>query len=543
MLAAARMGLPRAHCDAGNDWNHFMSVIHRFDLAVQARPDHPCLLWDQGQLTYREAHSLSHRIACGLRESGFMPGTKGAVLSANDAYAFVCVLGLMRAGLVWLPLNPRNPLAENARSLADFDCEVLFFHSEFEADVPRLQQSARNIRLVVPIDRSAAGEAVLSIWAARQSDHFEPLILSPEHPAAISATGGTTGQSKGVVHTIGSFEAFTTAHRELHRRDADPVFLAAAPMTHAGGRMCLSVVGQGGTLVVLARPEPQTVLQAIERYHVTRLYLPPTSIYALLARDDRRQYDYRSLKYFIYGGAPMSLEKLRQAIDVFGPVMSAGYGQTEAPLAIAHFPPEDHFVNSRLGGEIASDARLASCGRPTRFVEVSIMDDGGQFVSTGTAGEIVIRGSIVMQGYYRNEEATAESRRGPWHLTGDVGYFDEEGFLYLVDRKRDLIISGGFNVYPSEVEQVILSLPGVQDCAVVGVPDEKWGEAVKAVVQLLPRSTLTADEIIAACRPRLGGVKTPKSVELWPDLPRSTVGKVLRRAVRDRYWMNRARAI
>ena len=521
-----------------------MSVINHFDLAARARPDHPCLLWDQGQLTYREVHSLSHRIASGLRESGFLPGAKGAVLSANDAYAFVCVLGLMRAGLVWLPLNPRNPPEENARNLAAFDCEVLFFHSEFETDVPGLRQAACNIRLVVPIDRAAAGEAEhLSLWADRRSDHFEPLKLSPDHPAAISATGGTTGQSKGVVHTIATFEAFTTAHRELHWRDAHPVFLAAAPITHAGGRMCLSVIGQGGTLVVLARPEPQAVLQAMERYHITRLFLPPTSIYALLARDDVRQYDYRALKYFIYGGAPMSLEKLRQAIDVFGPVMSAGYGQTEAPLAIAHFPPEDHFVASRLGGEIAGDARLASCGRPTRFVEVRIMDDTGQHVSAGTAGEIVIRGSIVMQGYYRNEEGTAQSRRGTWHLTGDIGYLDEEGFLYLVDRKRDLIITGGFNVYPSEVEQVILSLPGVQDCAVVGVPDEKWGEAVKAVVQLIPGSTLAADEIIAACRPRLGGVKTPKSVELWPDLPRSTVGKVLRRAVRDRYWANRARAI
>ena len=521
-----------------------MSVIDHFDLAAQARPDHPCLQWDKGQLTYREVHRLSLRIASGLQEAGFMPGTKGAVLSANDPYAFVCVLGLLRAGLVWLPLNPRNPPEENGRNLAAFDCEVLFFHSEFEADVPGLRQSARNIRLAVPIDRAAAGEAEhLAAWAGRQLDHFEPLTLSPAHPASISSTGGTTGHSKGVVHTVASFQAFTAAHRELHGRDDDPVFLAAAPMTHAGGRMCLSVVGQGGTLVVLARPEPQAVLQAIERYHVTRLFLPPTSIYALLARDDVRQYDYRSLKYFIYGGAPMSLKKLRQAIDVFGPVMTAGYGQTEAPLAIANFAPEDHFVDSRLGGEVASDARLASCGRPTRFVEVHIMDNDGEFVATGIAGEIVIRGSIVMQGYYRNDEATAESRRGPWHLTGDVGYFDEEGFLYLVDRKRDLIITGGFNVYPSEVEQVILSLPGVQDCAVVGVPDEKWGEAVKAVVQLLPASTLTADEIIAACRPRLGGVKTPKSVELWPDLPRSTVGKVLRRTIRDRYWLNRARAI
>lgn len=521
-----------------------MSVIDDFDRAAQARPDHPCLLWDGGQLTYREVQGLSRRIASRLHADGFVPGAKGAVLSANDAHAFVCVLGLMRAGLVWLPMNPRNPPEENARSLAAFECEVLFFHSDFEADVAGLQRLAPGIRLTVRIDRVAAGEPEhVAIWAGRQSEQFAPLQLSPEHPASISSTGGTTGHSKGVVHTVASFAAFTNAHRELHWRDDEPVFLAAAPITHAGGRMCLSVVGQGGTIVVLPRPDPEAILRAIERHHVTRLFLPPTAIYSLLAREDVLQYDYRSLKYFIYGGAPMSLEKLRQAIAVFGPVMSAGYGQTEAPLAIAHFAPEDHFVGSRLGGAIVNGERLASCGRPTRFVEVRILDDGGEPLPTGTSGEIVLRGPIVMQGYYRDDESTAESRRHGWHHTGDIGYLDQDGFLYLIDRKRDLIITGGFNVYPSEVEQAILALPGVQDCAVVGVPDDKWGEAVKAIVQLVPRSTLTADEIIAACRPQLGGVKTPKSVELWPDLPRSTVGKVLRRAIRDRYWAKQGRMI
>ncbi len=521
-----------------------MSVIDDFDRMAQARPDHPCLRWDGGQLTYAEVQRLSHRIAAGLHQAGLRPGAKGAVLSPNDAHAFVCVLGLMRAGLVWLPVNPRNAIEENARTLGAFDCEALFFHGQFEADLPTLRAAAPGIRLALRIDSTGhapgAGEGeTLAHWVARQPGHFAPPALAPDALAAICATGGTTGRSKGVMHTVASVMAFTTAHRELHARDTEPVFLAAAPMTHAGGRMCLSILRQGGSIVVLPRPDPGAVLAAIERHRVTRLYLPPTAIYSLLAHEDLRKRDYSSLRYFVYGGAPMSASKLRQAIEVFGPVMSAGYGQTEAPMAIAHLAPEDHFA----GGAIAGEARLSSCGRPTRFVDLRIMDDEGRFVPPGQSGEIVIRGGIVMSGYYKDAEATREASRFGWHHTGDIGFLDAEGFLHLVDRKQDMIISGGFNVYPSEVEQVILSLPEVQDCAVVGVPDEKWGEAVKAVVQLLPGHSLTPEAIMAACRPRLGGVKTPKSIEFWPDLPRSPVGKVLRRRIRERFWAGQPRRI
>lgn len=517
-----------------------MNVIDDFDRVADQRPDHPCLRWDGGQLTYADVQHLSRRIASGLKIEGLAPGAKGAVLSPNDAYAFVCILGILRAGLVWLPLNPRNSVDDNVKVLASFGCNALFLNSEFEPALAQLQEAVPGLRLVLRIDDGGQvpgsdGSPLLQ-WARQFDNAFAPLTLAPNHLAAIFATGGTTGKSKGVMHTVASFLAFTTAHRELHARDSEPVFLAAAPVTHVGGRMCLSVIRQGGTVVILPRPDPSAILQAFERYSVTRAYLPPTAIYNLLTRPDVRDYDYSSLIYFIYGGAPMSVKMLREAIDVFGPVMSGGYGQTEAPMAIAQLTPEDHFAEGRLGGPIAGDARLTSCGRPTPYVSLTILDDEGHELERGTAGEIAIRGDIIMLGYYEDSEASREASRFGWHHTGDIGYLDDSGYLHLVDRKRDMIITGGFNVFPSEVEQVIQGLHQVQDCVVVGIPDEKWGEAVKAVVQLVPGEHIEPEEIIAACRLQLGGVKTPKSVEIWPDLPRSSLGKIMRKTVRERFW-------
>jgi len=517
-----------------------VNVIDAFDEAVSRRPEHPCLVWEGTSRNYAEVQALSRRIANGLRASGFEPGQKAAVLSPNHPLALVCILSILRAGLVWQPLNPRNALEENARTLAAFGCDVLFCQKDFRDHVGPIRAEVPGIRFNLCIDDEADG---LERWTQRFSPEFEPLALPSDHLALLSATGGTTGRSKGVMHSIANVDAFTTAHQAVHHRDTEPVFLAAAPITHAGGRMCLSILRQGGTIIVLSRPDPAEILRAIEHHRVTRMLATPTLIYSMLAQPDVRSFDYSSLKYLMYGGAPMSVDKLRQAIEIFGPVLNGAYGQTEAPLAITQLSPENHFEGDQLGGMIASDDRLSSCGRPTRFVELRIVDDEDRPLPAGAPGEIVLRGPIVMQGYYQDPDATAETMRGGWHHTGDVGHLDADGFLHIIDRKKDMIITGGFNVYPAEVEQAILSLPEVQDCAVVGVPDEKWGEAVKAVVQLVPGRTLTPEQIIAACRPRLGGVKTPKSVEIWPDLPRSPVGKVLRRTVRSRFWADKNRSI
>jgi acyl-CoA synthetase (AMP-forming)/AMP-acid ligase II len=292
-------------------------------------------------------------------------------------------------------------------------------------------------------------------------------------------------------------------------------------------------------VVVLTKPDPAALLDAIEKYRVTEFFLPPTVIYRLLDTPGIEKRDFSSLRYLMYGAAPMSVEKLKQALALFGPIMLQGYGQSEAPGAISSLRPGDHFVN----GKIASDERLSSCGLPCVLNALAIMDEKGKPLSPGATGEICVRGEIVMKGYYKQPEKTAETIVNGWLHTGDVGFLDAEGYLHITDRKRDMIITGGFNVFPGEVEQVLWTHPSVLDCAVIGVPDADWGEAVKAVVELKPGSTTEAEELIAFCKDKLGSVKSPKSVDFVKTLPRSPVGKVLKKDLREPYWRNAGRSI
>jgi acyl-CoA synthetase (AMP-forming)/AMP-acid ligase II len=321
--------------------------------------------------------------------------------------------------------------------------------------------------------------------------------------------------------------------------DDPPVHLVVAPITHAAGLICLALMAYGATNVIMAMPNLDTILAYIEKFRVTTIFLPPTVIYMLLAHPKVRDYDYSSLKCFMYGAAPMSVDKLKEAIEVFGPVMAQGYGQTEAPITCTYLSARDHLVI----GDPEKEKRLRSCGRPTLLTPVEIMDDRGNLLGPDLTGEIVVRGNLVMKGYYKNPEQTKEVSAFGWHHTGDIGYKDEEGYVYLVDRKKDMIISGGFNIYPSEVEQAIMAHPAVQECAVIGVPDDKWGEAVKAVIEVKPGMQVAESELIAFCKERIGSVKAPKSVEIWDALPRSAIGKVLKKEVRKKFWEGRTRLI
>ena len=278
-------------------------------------------------------------------------------------------------------------------------------------------------------------------------------------------------------------------------------------------------------------------LDLIHRSRVTHTFLPPTLIYMLLEHPKLAGTDRSSLQCFWYGAAPISAARLEEAIDKIGPVMAQLFGQTEAPMMISTMAPKDHF---KPDGTIARE-RLASAGRPTPLTQVGVMDDDGRLLPTGGRGEIVVRGSLVMEGYYKNAQATAEVSRFNWHHTGDIGYLDQENFLYIVDRAKDMIITGGFNVYSIEVEQALLQHPDVMDSAVFGLPDSKWGERVAAVVQLHTGRALTAEELIGFVKGRIGSVKAPKQVDIWPELPRSKVGKVLKKEIRAKILAERER--
>jgi acyl-CoA synthetase (AMP-forming)/AMP-acid ligase II len=347
---------------------------------------------------------------------------------------------------------------------------------------------------------------------------------------ALVGTGGTTGRPKGVMLTDRNIETMSALTLMSYPFEGRPVYLALAPLTHAAGVLCFPIMALGGEVVIMPAPDLGEFLSLVERHRVTHTFLPPTLIYMLLGRPELAFAQLSSLQCFWYGAAPMSAARLAEAIERIGPVLAQLFGQSEAPMMITTMAPADHF---HADGSLARE-RFSSAGRPTPLVRVAIMDDDGKILPTGERGEIVVRGSLVMAGYYKDPAASAEASRHGWHHTGDIGYLDADNYLFIVDRAKDMIITGGFNVYSAEVEQALLAHPAVQDCAVVGLPDDKWGERVTAVVQLHQGQSTTSAEVRAFVKARVGSVKAPKQVELWPDLPRSKVGKVLKNEVKSR---------
>ena len=522
-----------------------MATIDFFDRCWRCNPTGTAYIQDDRHYSFNEVGELSCRIANALLAAGFPKETKGAIWATNDVPSWSCTLGLWRANMCWLPVGARNSAEENHYVLDAFDCEVLFFQKYFAPVIAGLQPRLPKVKLWICVDGDApevAGAIALASWIKDQPTTRPNVPVDMDDMVMLSATGGTTGMPKGVMNTHRSLQTFC-AHYTIscHYLAAEKIVnLAAAPMTHTAGILSLPATARGGTVVVVTKPDPAILLAAIPKYKVTEFFLPPTVIYRLLDIPDlKAKVDFSSLKYFMYGAAPMSVEKLKQAIDVIGPCMMGGYGQTEAPAAISYLPPDEHFVD----GKVASDARLSSVGRPNPLISVEIMSEANIILAQGETGEICVRGDLVMKGYYKAPDKTAETIIDGWLHTGDVGHIDSEGYLHITDRKKDMIISGGFNVYPSEVEQVIWGHPAVQDCAVIGVPDEKWGEAVKAVVELNQGQSVTAEELIALCKDKLGSVKAPKTVEFIAALPRSPVGKVLKKDIRQQYWNQADRKI
>jgi acyl-CoA synthetase (AMP-forming)/AMP-acid ligase II len=520
-----------------------MNLIDFFDAGACSHPDAPCLAdWggDVPAVTYAETRDKTCQIVRALQADGLAPGFHGAVLSGNTTAAFTALLGILRAQGVWLPVNGRNSVGDNIEFLRDMDCDVLFYQASYAGQVAEIRAKVPRIRRYVCLDKSCGADLSLDELINGHAAEMFPAVSDPEALAMIMGTGGTTGRSKGVMLSNRNLTMTVANHMSVMHVTDGMTMLAAAPITHSAGLLCMPFMARGCRTVLMDGIDPQTLLRAIERERVNVLFLPPTVIYALLAQPNVRDFDFSALRYFVYGASPMSPDKLAEAIDVFGPVMLQIYGQAEVPGAITVLALEDHLVD----GKVAPRQRLLSAGRRFPFTQVAIMDDDGNLLSQpGAVGEIVAQGDIVTQGYYKNPEATAQVRRHGWHCTGDVGYFDEQGYLFIVDRKKDMIVTGGFNVFSSEVEAAVMAHPAVKDCAVIGVPDEKWGEAVKAVIELRPGQSVTPDDLIRFVKNQLGSVKAPKDVEIVEQLPRSSVGKVLKKEVRKKYWQDQERMV
>ena len=504
-----------------------MRLVDYLDKGASLAPDAPCLTTDREVRTYAEVRELSSRIAAALAGQGVGPGDKVAILSANDPVAFTTVFAISRLGAVWCPINPRNEAAENRELLDLFECRALVFQSKFAGLVDQIRDDLPNLATLVCLDGELDGALGWQQFLDGGTEYRE--TIPADDLAMIVGTGGTTGKPKGVMLTGTNLEIMTAIVLMSYPFEGRPVYLALAPLTHAAGVLCFPILALGGEIVVMRTPDVGAFLDNLERHRITHTFLPPTVIYMVLGHKRLDTTDRSSLQCFWYGAAPMSAVRLEEALRRIGPVMAQLFGQTEAPMMISTLPPRDHF---RADTSIATE-RLASAGRPAPLVTVAIMGEDGSLLPRGERGEIVVRSSLVMAGYYRDPDATAAASAHGWHHTGDIGYLDDTGYLYIVDRAKDMVITGGFNVYSAEVEQALMAHDAVRDCAVIGLPDDKWGERVCAVVQLQPGAAVDGEELMAFVKKRLGSVKAPKQVEIWPDLPRSTVGKVLKTEIRS----------
>jgi fatty-acyl-CoA synthase len=497
-----------------------VTLLRYLEKGASLGRDAPCLVTEERTLTYGDVVDHSHAVAAALARAGVAAGEKVAILSGNDPVAFATVFGIARRGAVWVPVNPRNAAAENRELLALFDCVALFHAPAYGDLVARIAPDLPQLRTVVPLDG-------LDDWLAGEPVAYDP--TPPDDTVMIVGTGGTTGRPKGVQLTDRTIETMTALTLMSYPFEPRPVYLAMAPLTHAAGVLCFPVMALGGQVVVMGAPDVGEFLRLIPARRVTHTFLPPTVIYMLLAHEALDATDLSSLRCFWYGAAPMSVARLEEALARIGP-MAQLFGQSEAPMMVSTMSPADHY---RPDGSVAVE-RLSSAGRPTPLVTVAIMAQDGTLLPPGERGEIVVRGSLVMAGYYKDPGATAAASAHGWHHTGDVGYLDVDGWLFIVDRAKDMIITGGFNVYSAEVEQALMAHEAVRDCGVVGLPDEKWGERVVAVVQLQPGADADPAELVAFAKERIGSVKAPKQVLVWPDLPRSTVGKILKTAIKER---------
>lgn len=483
------------------------------------------------KLTFEEVHKNSNRLAHALFELGLEKGDRISFLLSNSIHSVEIDFAMLKSGLVRVPLNTRLSEEEQFHMITETDSKAILFTEEFVDRVARLRERLSNVALFCQIDGNVKYDWIIPIYEKMKTvtDGDPNVPLSEEDYATLQYTSGTTGKLKAAIHTQGSWAAMATNILSTLTIEKSDIMMHAAPLTHASGILVLPHWIRGAANAILPNFHPQEFLQAVVNIKPTTLNLVPTMIVMLLSHPDVKKYSFDSVRSLIYGASPMPREALKRGLELWGPKFKQYFGQTEVPLILTLLPVEDHILALE---NPAYYERLLSCGRPTVTTEVKIVDEQGQELPEGEIGEIVVSSYQAMSGYWKEEELTAATVKGKWIYTRDMGYLDQEGYLFLVDRKSDMIISGGFNIYPREVEEILYQHPAVMEAAVIGVPDEKWVEAVKAFVVLKEGYHSTEEELIEHCKMHLASYKKPKYVEFIDSLPKSAVGKVVRRMLR-----------
>jgi long-chain acyl-CoA synthetase len=515
-----------------------MNVRYLIQRAVKEYSSKTALIYGDTRRTFHELNVRANCLANGLLQLGIKKGDRVGMLLKNCGEFIEIDFGLSKTGIVRVPLNARLTGQDHEYMLNDSESNTLIFGEEFDETVQSLRLNLKTVRNYVCICRGSAKRDA-SDWVdyehlIRNNSEDEPFgDIEEDDLHTLFYTSGTTGKPKGAMLTQKSWaNVAINLILDYGPVTDNDVILNTQPLSHGAGFFVLPYFIRGATNVLIPEFKPSIVFETIEKERVTVLKLVPSMLYQLMDSSEKTRYDLSSLHSIIYGGSPIAAPRLVEAVRFFGKKLAQLYGQAEAPMCISTLSRDDHIIEG--SDEILK--RLTSAGKPCVNVEVRVVDEEGKDIKIGEVGEVIARGYHLMKGYWKLPEATAEVLKGGWVHTGDLGYFDSMGYLFLVDRKRDVIISGAFNIYPKEIEDVIVTHPKVKEATVIGVPDGKWGEAVKAVVVLKEEAHVSEEEIIEYCRHHMASFKKPKSVDIVKELPRNPYGKVQKTVLREQYW-------
>jgi fatty-acyl-CoA synthase len=517
---------------------------HMLAHALRKNADVPVLHIHGETWTGQDLSDAISTYVAAFEELGIGTGSPVALLAANRPEVLVLIGAGQMQGQRRSALHPLGSVDDHAYVLADAGIETLVIDPlpPFVERAQALLEKVDCLKTVLTLGPADVGTDLAALAAKQSAVPLRPADLDPHAVISVTYTGGTTGKPKGVVGTARSMAAMSQIQLAEWEWPQAPRFLMCTPLSHAGAAFFLPVLMAGGSMIVLPRFDPGEVLRTIAEHKITSTMLVPSMIYALLDHPDSKSTDLSSLETLYYGAAAMSPTRLAEGIERWGPIFAQYYGQSEAPMVISYMAKADH--------DLEHPERLASCGRPSAFLRTALLDENDKPVAQGEPGEICVAGPVVAQGYWHLPDATAETFRDGYLRTGDVAREDEDGFWYIVDRTKDMIVTGGFNVFPREIEDVVAEHPAVAQVAVIGVPDDKWGEAVTAVVVL--RSEQARDdesvakltsEIQALVKERKGSVHSPKQVVVAEAIPLTPLGKPDKKTLRAPYWEGRDRSV
>ena len=504
-------------------------------------PERTAVVHEGNRFTYREVNERTNRLANSITSLGVKKGDRVALLSPNRHQMIEASYACFKEGFMKVPLNARLSTEELVDMLNNSETSVLILGEEFIEDIEAARPEIQTVKHYVSMTKAPPSMLDYETLIREGSPSEPDVEVAPDDIASLNYTSGTSGTLKAAMlsHRNRICQAKKLLLVPGNDVDADSVMCHVGPVTHASSTMILPIIWRGGCNILLRGFDVDLLLETIEKERVTHLLLVPTMINLMLAHPRLKKCDLSSIRTIIYTASPMPLERIKEAVDIFGPVLIQLYGLTETAATVAYLSKDDHL----LDGDPLKLRRLASAGIAHIESDIRIVNEEGEDVKPGEVGEIIERGDDTMLGYWKDPELTARTLRNGWVHTKDMGKADENGYIYIVDRKFDMIISGGFNIYPAEVENTLYEHPSVFEASVIGVPDDVWGESVKGVVVLRDGMEATEEELIQHCKKKLASYKKPKSIDFVNELPKNPYGKILRRKLREKYWVSQDRMV